>query len=210
VTFYLIRHGETDWNLERRLQGVSDIPLNATGRAQALAVGAKLASVPLSAVVSSDLGRAKDTAAAIAEPHGLQVGIDPRLRERSFGLIEGIPRDELEQRYGDQLETYWTDPDRAFEAGETRREVQDRVAAFISELLATDNADQTALVSHGGTIAAALQWLEREPLYGYQIRVIENCSVTTIVITATDAGDGIPEVESIVYDPGGEKQAVAR
>jgi broad specificity phosphatase PhoE len=210
VTLYLIRHGETDWNLERRLQGVNDIPMNATGRAQALAVGARLASVPLAAVISSDLTRAKDTAAAIAEPHGLPVAIDPRLRERSFGLIEGIPRDELERRYGDQLESYWTDPDRAFEAGESRREVQDRIAAFITELLATENADQTALVSHGGTIAAALHWLEREPLERYEIRVIANCSVTTIVITATDAGDGIPEVESIVYDAGGETQAVAR
>jgi 2,3-bisphosphoglycerate-dependent phosphoglycerate mutase len=207
---HFIRHGETDWNLERRLQGISDIPLNATGRAQALAVGAKLAAVPLDAVIASDLGRALDTAAAIAEPHGLTVAVDPRLRERSFGLIEGIPRDDLERQYGDELQAYWTDPDRAFEAGESRRQVQDRIAGFIRDLLAREPADEIALVSHGGTIASALHWLERRSLDEYEISIIANCSVTTVVITDPDAGDGIPEVESIVYDAGGEAQAAAR
>ncbi len=209
ITIHFIRHGETDWNLERRLQGISDIPLNETGRAQAAAVGARLAAMPIGAVTASDLGRAQDTALAIATPHGLTVGTDRDLRERSFGVIEGIARDELEERYGDSLQGYWTDPDLAFEDGESRRQVQDRISRFINAVVRDPPADTIAVVSHGGTIASALHWLERRPLDQYEIRFIENCSVATVVIGDADAGDGIPEVESIVFDADGELEPAA-
>ncbi len=85
----VIRHGETAWNRERRLQGQLDIPLNETGRAQARALATALAGEPIDAVYASDLSRAMATAAPLAEVLGLQVRPDARLRERSYGTLQG-------------------------------------------------------------------------------------------------------------------------
>ena len=81
----LARHGETDWNIGRRVQGHTDIPLNAAGVDQARVLAEQLAAEPLTAVFSSDLSRALDTATAVAHAHGLEVTVDPRLREKNFG-----------------------------------------------------------------------------------------------------------------------------
>ncbi|MFY9512204.1 MAG: histidine phosphatase family protein, partial [Rubrivivax sp.] len=95
----VIRHGETAWNAELRIQGHTDIPLNDTGRWQAARMAAALADEGLSAVYSSDLQRAADTAAALAAAAGLQVVHDAGLRERHFGAFEGATFREIEQRW---------------------------------------------------------------------------------------------------------------
>ena len=92
TTLLLARHGETDWNRELRIQGSSDIELNELGRQQAQFLAQELTDVELDAIYSSDLSRAKATAAAVAATHGLDVSVDPRLRERSFGSWEGLTR----------------------------------------------------------------------------------------------------------------------
>ena len=92
TTLLLARHGETDWNRELRIQGSSDIGLNDLGRAQAHALAQELEHVELDAIYSSDLSRAQATAAAVAASHGLEVRLDARLRERSFGSWEGLTR----------------------------------------------------------------------------------------------------------------------
>jgi hypothetical protein len=89
VTIHLVRHGETDWNVEGRLQGWTDIPLNATGIEQAHAAASVLAGRPIGSVLSSDLSRARDTAAMIAAAAGREVLTDPALRERNYGVAEG-------------------------------------------------------------------------------------------------------------------------
>ena len=95
----LIRHGETDWNVDKRLQGHIDIALNAEGLRQAAALGAVLADEPLDAVFASDLQRARDTAQAVAAPQALPVQIAPTLRERCYGAFEGLRHVEIAQRY---------------------------------------------------------------------------------------------------------------
>ena len=144
----LARHGETDWNLERRWQGHSDRPLNETGRAQAEELAEQLAGEPISAVYSSDLVRAHETARIVAERLGLDVVAVPGLRERQFGTWEGLRDVEVERLYPGLRNP----PD-----GETRDELLRRVLESL-EAIAAAHADETVLVvSHGGPIRALLR-----------------------------------------------------
>ena len=99
TTILLIRHGETPWNAERRLQGHIDIALNDTGLQQAAALGQALAGEPLAAVLSSDLQRARQTAQAVASLHDLPVQADPLLRERCYGAFEGLLYADIAAQY---------------------------------------------------------------------------------------------------------------
>ena len=99
TTLLLARHGETDWNREGRWQGGSDTSLNERGREQARELAQQLDSVD--AIYSSDLARAAETAAIIAGTLGVEVRVDPRLRERSFGDWEGLNAEEIEQRFAE-------------------------------------------------------------------------------------------------------------
>ena len=92
----LVRHGETEWNAQRRYQGHSDVPLSALGRRQAARAAERLAALKIDAVYTSDLGRALETAEIIAEQRGLEVCAEPRLRELNFGVFEGLTFDEAQ------------------------------------------------------------------------------------------------------------------
>lgn len=95
--FYILRHGQTDWNLNRRLQGSTDIPLNATGREQARKAATLLETSGLTRIIASPLSRALETAQIVGAHLGIEPLIDPRLIERNFGLFEGMTIDEVEQ-----------------------------------------------------------------------------------------------------------------
>src|SRR3954451_11247139 len=99
TTVYLARHGESDWNVERRWQGHADRPLTERGRQQARPLAERLAAVDLDAVYASDLRRAWETAEAVAAPKGLQVGRLPELREVNVGSWCGLTRDECAERF---------------------------------------------------------------------------------------------------------------
>ena len=120
----LARHGETDWNLERRVQGHTDRPLNESGRAQALALADRLSTESLDAVYSSDLARARETAAVIAARHGLDVIETSDLREKDFGSWEGMTDTEIMARFPNAHRGEWGD-------GESRDELADRVVAAL-------------------------------------------------------------------------------
>lgn len=152
LTLHLVRHGETAWNAEGRMQGSSDVPLNATGRGQAQAAARFLADRSIGAVIASDLSRARETAAAVAERHGLAVVTDPALQERGFGVIEGRLHDDGAAEYGERWEELLRSDDGAFPGGESTRQHYERVAQFMDRLLADPPAQEIALVSHGGTV----------------------------------------------------------
>jgi len=143
----LARHGETDWNLERRWQGHSDRRLNRTGRAQAKALADHLATEPIAAVYSSDLVRAHETARIVAARLGLDVVAVPGLRERRFGSWEGLRDVEVEHRFPGAHGP----PD-----GETREEMLRRVLDSLEAIAAAHNGDTVLVVCHGGPIRAAL------------------------------------------------------
>jgi 2,3-bisphosphoglycerate-dependent phosphoglycerate mutase/probable phosphoglycerate mutase len=148
----LLRHGETDWNAARRMQGQHDIDLNETGRQQAAAAAASVAALRPDVIVSSDLRRAVDTAAAVAAVAGLPVTTDPRLRETSLGRWEGITAQELVADWPAEWDR-WRTGSAHFSPpeGESRWQVAQRGAEVVAELDA-GTASRALLVAHGGFI----------------------------------------------------------
>ncbi len=145
----LIRHAQTDWNVRKRWQGQLDVPLNATGLAQARALSARLARRPIAAIYASDLIRAVDTARVLARPHGLAVRLEPGLRERHAGIFHGLTGEELRGLYPLAEARQWL---RCPPGGEASDVVRRRVVRLFEALLARHRGDTIALVSHGGTL----------------------------------------------------------
>ena len=146
----LLRHAETDWNRERRYQGWTDTSLSAAGHAQAEAAARLLSGSRLGAVWASPLRRARDTAAAIAAPHGLEVQTDPAFREMGFGPWEGLTVSEVSARFPDAYRIWIEAPHRASWSGaETLAEVRERVLAGLDELRGAYAGQTVCLVAHG-------------------------------------------------------------
>jgi probable phosphoglycerate mutase len=151
-----VRHGETAWNVDARIQGQTDIDLNETGRWQADRVGEALSREPVGAVYSSDLGRAHQTAQAIARHQGSPVIPHKGLRERCFGMFEGRTFDEIHRTWPDQALRWrkripdWEPP----EGGESLLALRERVARTVSDLAAAHGGQQIVLVAHGGVLDA--------------------------------------------------------
>ncbi|MDN4055869.1 histidine phosphatase family protein [Massilia sp. YIM B02763] len=165
----LIRHGETAWNAERRLQGHLDIPLNAEGERQAALLAAALAAESIDAVVSSDLMRARQTAQAVADIKGLPLRQDAQLRERGYGGFEGLLYSEIEQRFPREFAAWQArDVDASLPAGrntaETFRAFFARCTGAILRLAAASPGTTLALVAHGGVLECAYRLARGLPL----------------------------------------------
>jgi broad specificity phosphatase PhoE len=145
----LVRHGETDWNLARRVQGHSDRPLNDTGRAQAVALAETLDTVEFDAVYASDLMRARDTAQVVAKRKGLEVQLLPELRERHFGTWEGLTDTEIYERFPQAKSGFWGD-------GETKDEMRVRVVAALHRIAEEHPGGRVLVVTHGGPVRSLL------------------------------------------------------
>lgn len=150
----LIRHAETDWNVEGRYQGQSDVPLNERGRMQADKMAQSLAPAGLAAIYSSDLARAQETAEALARATALPVRIDPRLREIDQGEWEGMPFTDILARYPQELARRRDDPlAAAAPGGETVLQVMERVLEAVRKIIRQHPRDTVAIVSHGLPLA---------------------------------------------------------
>ena len=149
TTVLLARHGETDWNAQRRVQGHSDTPLNDNGRAQALALAETLDGVELDAVYSSDLARARDTAQVVAERRGVEVTVLPELRERHFGTWEGMTDTEILERFPEARSGSWGD-------GETKEEMRERVLGVLHRIAGEHPRGRVLVVTHGGPVRSLL------------------------------------------------------
>jgi probable phosphoglycerate mutase len=188
LTVHLVRHGQTAWNAERRTQGWTDVPLNATGREQALAAAAALAGRPIATVISSDLSRARETAEPIAAGAGVELAVEPALRERGFGVAEGMLDSEIERDFRGQLDGRWSDPDFRFDGGESRRDVYERVGAFLAGPLSEPAAGELVLVSHGGALRVAravLEGIALEDLPHWDAMPFANGEVVTLTVAPT-------------------------
>lgn len=149
----MVRHGETDWNVERRIQGHIDIPLNATGRAQAEAAAAGLAAHGFAAAYSSDLGRAWATAQAAASRLGLELRREPGLRERHYGIFQGLTPAESAERHPAAHARYQVrDPHYDFETGESLAAFAGRVIRAVDKLAGRHRGQMVLLVAHGGVL----------------------------------------------------------
>jgi probable phosphoglycerate mutase len=165
----LIRHGETAWNAERRLQGHLDIPLNPEGQRQAALLGAALAGEPIDLVVSSDLARARQTAQAVADALGMTVRVDAQLRERCYGGFEGLLYSEIEARFPAEFAA-WQARDVDAELppgknpGETFRAFYARATGAILAWGAANPGKTLALVAHGGVLECSYRMARGLPL----------------------------------------------
>jgi probable phosphoglycerate mutase len=153
--FIVVRHGETVWNVEARLQGHGDSALTPLGIRQSEAVAGRLAGEQFDALYSSDLPRALATAQTIARRSGHRILTDPRLRERSFGLFEGLTRPQIAERFPDHYQRYLArDPDHVVPGGESRRDLYLRVTACLEDIAGQRPGQRIVVVAHGGVLAA--------------------------------------------------------
>lgn len=146
----LIRHGETVWNQQRRMQGHSDSPLSETGVRQARLLARHLKPIAFSALYSSDSGRAQHTARSVAEVTGHDIVFDPRLRERHFGVFEGLTGSEIEARYpADYARFKSRDQAHVIPGGESALQFRARVLACFHEIAGRHAGDLVVVISHG-------------------------------------------------------------
>lgn len=150
-TLYLIRHGHTTGGDEKRYKGSIDVPLSEKGIEQIKKTSAFLKDISLSAVYCSPLNRALKSAEIIAEPHGLRPVAVPDLRERSFGIWEGMSFNEIKDKYPEEFEAWARNPLKYSPIkGESTIEVRDRVMVALENILSNHDSDRIAIVAHGG------------------------------------------------------------
>lgn len=174
----IVRHGETDWNRERRIQGHRDVPLNATGRAQAMAMAYNAGHHRFSALYSSDLSRALETAQALSEREALEVRPLPQLRERHFGIFQGLTAAEAAARYPSAYDRYLNrDLAYDFETGESLSGFAARVQDGIDWILRHHGGETLCALSHGGVLDLLYRKATGRPLETPRDFAIPNCAL---------------------------------
>ncbi|MCU0868122.1 MAG: histidine phosphatase family protein [Burkholderiales bacterium] len=202
----VVRHGETEWNAQHRIQGHLDSPLTARGEAQARALAAALArEAPLAAIYASDLARTQATAAPTATATALPIRIDARLRERHLGCFQTLTFAEADARWPALFARYRArDPHIDLDGGESLVTVRDRVAAALHAIGARHVGDTVLVVTHGGVLDQVYRLATGMPLEAPRTFDIENAALNrvdwvagTLALVAWgepigDAGAGAP------------------
>jgi probable phosphoglycerate mutase len=179
TTILAIRHGETRWNVEERFQGHEDSPLTETGRRQVDALGRRLRDMKIDALISSDLGRARASAAIVAGHTGHILTTDARLRERHYGVLEGLTLAEIQADHADVLDRFNADdPDYVIPGGESHRMHFERNRAWIEEWIANRAGATVAIVVHGGVLDSLFRYVARLPLAQPRCYVTKNASLS--------------------------------
>ncbi len=155
TTILLARHGETDWNRDRRFQGHADPPLNDLGRGQAADLARELARTPPAAIYSSDLRRAAETAAIVGGELALEPEARPELREIDVGEWSGLTMTEIEERYPEGVRRHREGGD-GWAQGEPHEAMQERIVSAVLRIAAAHPDERVLLVIHGGTMRALL------------------------------------------------------
>ena len=177
-----IRHGQTAWNADSRIQGHTDIELDELGLWQAERVAQALGDDELHAVYSSDLKRAQQTAAPLAARKGLSMRLEPGLRERGFGEFEGLSFVQIEQRWPEQA-VAWRRREPGFGArgGEVLRDFRERVVAAVERLALAHRGQCIALVTHGGVLDLLYREATRVALDAPRSWQLANASINRLL-----------------------------
>ena len=177
----LIRHGQTEWNRERRIQGNGDSPLTPLGHEQAEAVAGALRRYLIGSFYASDSGRALQTASPIVASSGQPVTTDPRLRERHYGLFEGKTQEEIRQTFPEIYMDYRKRlPDFVAPGGESSAKLQARAMEACTEIVSRHSGQHVAIITHGGTIQAIARYVLDVPLTVQWRLRLENGGLTII------------------------------
>ena len=154
----LIRHGETEWNSQQRMQGHSNSDLSSVGQAQIKALGQWMKNVPFDIIYSSDSLRAKQTAEAITQFSGHELKIDLRLREKNLGVFEGLTSEEARERHPEVFRLFKTAGSKyVIHEGESTQQLQDRALEIVDEIRIKHPEERVLLVTHGGFIRVVMK-----------------------------------------------------
>ncbi|OIQ94276.1 phosphoserine phosphatase 1 [mine drainage metagenome] len=179
----LIRHGETEWNRSARIQGHTDVALNARGQAQAEAVAEALGDTEIHAVYASDLLRARGTAMPIADRRGLALRTDAGLRERAFGSFEGRTFAQLQEIYPQECERWRRrDPGFAAPGGESLEAFYRRVTATVLRIAAAHPGQTLVIVTHGGALDCLHRCATGQSLDAPRTWELRNAAINRVLV----------------------------
>ena len=185
TTLCLVRHGETAWNAEHRVQGQLDIPLNAVGHRQAKCVARALQGERFDALYSSDLQRTRQTIAPLAAVLGMAVTTDAGLRERHYGIFERLTYAEVKQTYPEDYARFAArDPEFGFRTGEKLKDFYARAVGALQAIAARHPGGQVLVVTHGGVLDMLYRHVRGLPLQGERDFGIPNCGINRILADA--------------------------
>ena len=154
----LIRHGETEWNSQKRMQGHSNSDLSSVGQAQIQGLGQWMKNVPFDLIYSSDSLRAKQTAEAITQFSGHELQFDQRLREKNLGVFEGLTSEEARERHPEVFRLFKTAGSKyVIDEGESTQQLQDRALEIVNEIRIKHPEERVLLVTHGGFIRVVMK-----------------------------------------------------
>jgi broad specificity phosphatase PhoE len=179
----LVRHGETEWNVQRRYMGQSNVPLSALGRRQAKLLAERLDGQKIDAVYASDLERSWETAHIIAVKRELIVASEPRLRELKFGVLEGLTFDEAQVQYPEMIAAWLKDFNQPPEGGETIELFNARIISVLDELKQKHDDQVVLLVGHAGSLNEILRvalGISQEKRIYFEM---ENASLSEVLIS---------------------------
>jgi len=177
-----LRHGQTAWNAEMRIQGQLDVPLDSTGQQQARLLAQALADADIDVVYSSDLSRAAGTAAALTAITGQSVLTDSSLRERGFGIFEGLTYAEVDQRWPEQAQRWRRrDPDFGPAGGETLKDFDARAIAAYTRLVQRHPGQVVAVFAHGGLLDSLYRAATHQPLTAPRTWELGNARINRVL-----------------------------
>lgn len=169
------------WNAEHRFQGHGDSPLTEIGRNQVAAIGRRLKAINFDTLISSDLGRTQETASIITDITGHDVELDRRLRERNYGVFEGLTVPQIREKHSEVYDQFNTDdPEYILPGGESHRQHFRRNVAFFEELLTERFGTKVAVVAHGGVLDSIFRYVAGLPLEQPRCFITTNASLTIV------------------------------
>jgi 2,3-bisphosphoglycerate-dependent phosphoglycerate mutase len=176
----VVRHGETQWNIEGRWQGHDDSPLTLKGRKQAKAVAQCLSKSDFSVIYSSDLGRAFHTAEIISETTGKKIIPDDRLRERHLGVFQGLTLSEMSEKQPEVFKEYQnSNPDHIIPEGESIRQIYTRSIACFNEIAQKHVGEAIVIVTHGGVLNGLVRYVNSISLEAQVMIKLWNAGINT-------------------------------
>lgn len=182
TTIWLVRHGETDWNASRRLQGSTDIELNAVGRAQADLVAGWFGPVGLDAIYASPLARTVQTAMPLVTQRDLSLQLMPELAERHFGIFQGLTPEEVSQQFPEGHRRWQArDPDFCPQGGESLRDFAQRVQTGLQGLISRHLGHSIAVFSHGGVLDIVYRFAKQLDLQAVRDWPLPNAGIQQLL-----------------------------